>query len=61
MANKWNCPTCGKPNIPRGMHCRECLCDIFGSQPIGTTHRFLLEYRRRKPPAPKDRENDYLS
>lgn len=53
MANKWNCPTCGKENIPLGMHCRECYCDFFSDQPIGTTHRFLSEYRRRKPAAPK--------
>lgn len=55
MANKWMCPTCGKKNIPRGMHCRECLCDILGSQPIGTTRRFRLDNRnlKRKPTPPK--------
>ena len=47
------CPTCGKKDVPRGMYCRECLCDILGNQPIGTMHRWLLDRRNgRKNPAP---------
>ena len=55
MANKWICPTCNKKIVPEGMHCRECLCDIFGDQPIGTTHRWILDIRKikRKATPPK--------
>ncbi len=42
------CPTCGDPNVPRGMHCRMCLCDILGNQPIGTTRRSVLDKRNNK-------------
>ena len=55
MVTEGICPTCGKKNVPRGMHCRECLCDILCSHPIGTTRRFILDNRNRKrrPTPPK--------
>jgi hypothetical protein len=55
MANKRICPTCNKKIVPKGMHCRECLCDIFANQPIGTMHRWLLDIRnaKRKKTPPK--------
>ena len=48
MAKKWNCPTCDAPNIPKGMHCRSCLCDILGGLPIGSTKKVMREKRRKK-------------
>ena len=39
------CPTCQAPNVPNGMHCRNCLCDIFSGEPIGTTKRIILDRR----------------
>jgi len=42
------CPTCGDCNVPKGMHCRMCLCDILGNNPIGTTRRFILDQRNEK-------------
>lgn len=46
MSKKWNCPTCGAPNIPKGMHCRSCICDILSGTPIGTTARLFKEKRK---------------
>ncbi len=46
MAKKWNCPTCRAPNIPKGSHCRACICDILSGSPIGTTARLMREERR---------------
>ena len=46
------CPTCQDPNVPPGMHCRNCLCDILEGLEIGSTKMFLREIRnakRRKP------------
>jgi hypothetical protein len=48
MSKKWDCPTCGKAGIPKGMHCRSCLCDILGNTPIGTTRRYILDERNAK-------------
>jgi hypothetical protein len=30
------------------MHCRYCLCDILGNEPIGTAREFYLQKRREK-------------
>ena len=48
MAKKWNCPTCGQPNVPEGMHCRDCLCDILSEEPIGTMARFVKDQRNSR-------------
>jgi len=45
---KGKCPTCGAKNVPRGMHCRLCLCDMLGGNPIGTTKKFLADMRKQK-------------
>jgi hypothetical protein len=44
---KWNCPTCGDPNTPKGSHCRSCLCDILCDMEIGTTKEMFKKKRRK--------------
>lgn len=59
MAKKWDCPTCDAPNIPKGMHCRSCLCDILCGELIGTSRDITRAQRkaaRRKKETKQDNE-----
>lgn len=45
---KSNCPTCGKANVPKGMHCRSCVCDILTGAPIGTADEVTRITRNKR-------------
>lgn len=55
------CPECGNP-APKGMRCRECLCDILGGYEIGFTKALTKQIAKERRAEKKriDKENTLI-